>query len=839
MNGGNVLVANTVNMTVSDPIIELGLNNIGTNDLGIIMTRPAANSNVAVVFDESDDILRMGYTLNGASDSIVDLDSNALAVSVQGALSAGSNLEVGTANLFVDTTTSNVGVGVSSPAYKLDVGGDINIASGSNLRIGGSIPVFSNWTANGSDIYRSSGNVGIGTDSPHTIFHTQSNVGANNAWVDQWKHVFDANWNFRFSQQHNIGSSVPFGFKQRWNGGEYSPITFRGSTMELSGNVGIGTASPAAKFDVRGASHDPSIPTVHIGDNTADAGDYGMVNLVRDATSGGSKAHLAFIRNGNTVTAMGFHNNTNTFGIWTSFGGVTTTPRLSIDTAGNVGIGTASPSQILHLLGQGTGSGPKIRFETLNNGNGDYTVDGTEIGGIQFAADDLTWATQHTSSEIVGIHRNPNYSGAQGDLVFKTSSSQGSNPTEKMRINHDGNVGIGLTNPTYDLDVRGGLAVSYVDNNAMKIDGGGTLRRHYIHASTNYGAGLHFTSDGIWPTNYAGTYVNNQIDLGHSNYKWKGVHTEYLACGGSGGVPATFTSSAAWQTAVNIANSTVPNNTWSFLLGGSGNNTGAAGVGSLGFYVNNGTGFVMNLNANGNVGIGTTNPGVPLDIKTTGNYNGIGLLGSSSGRYTLSTNGNGTELIMSHGSYSFGLWRNAHHYDVYSGSNFSGSRDFYLNYYSGANVRLSGGTVVTSDDRIKTEERYIENATETLLKLKPQIYLKGPNIGSTSNVSRIESGLIAQDVYYDAPELRHLVSLADDAEPTETKPYTDDDPQNDPDYSSWGSKSAGLEYEGLIAYLIKSNQELYTEIQAEKEKTATLETQVAALLERVTALENA
>jgi hypothetical protein len=41
MNGGNVLVANTVNMTVSDPIIELGLNNIGTNDLGIIMTRPA------------------------------------------------------------------------------------------------------------------------------------------------------------------------------------------------------------------------------------------------------------------------------------------------------------------------------------------------------------------------------------------------------------------------------------------------------------------------------------------------------------------------------------------------------------------------------------------------------------------------------------------------------------------------------------------------------------------------------------------------------------------------------------------------------------------------------
>ena len=92
MNGGNVFVANTVNLTVTDPIIELGSNNFGTNDLGIIMTRPNNNSNVAVLFDESDDILRMGYTLNGANDTVVYLDSNALAVSVQGELTVGSNV---------------------------------------------------------------------------------------------------------------------------------------------------------------------------------------------------------------------------------------------------------------------------------------------------------------------------------------------------------------------------------------------------------------------------------------------------------------------------------------------------------------------------------------------------------------------------------------------------------------------------------------------------------------------------------------------------------------------------------------------------------------------------
>ena len=64
------------------------------------------------------------------------------------AFNAASNIEVGTANLFVDTTTSNVGIGTDAPAYTLDVHG----------------------TANVGNLYTTS-NVGINTNSPQQTLH--------------------------------------------------------------------------------------------------------------------------------------------------------------------------------------------------------------------------------------------------------------------------------------------------------------------------------------------------------------------------------------------------------------------------------------------------------------------------------------------------------------------------------------------------------------------------------------------------------------------------------------------------------------------------------------------
>jgi hypothetical protein len=118
-----------------------------------------------------------------------------------------------------------------------------------------------------------------------------------------------------------------------------------------------------------------------------------------------------------------------------------------------------------------------------------------------------------------------------------------------------------------------------------------------------------------------------------------------------------------------------------------------------------------------------------------------------------------------------------------------------------------------SDDRIKENEELIENACETLSKLRPQIYDKKPTIDSTDSTKWYkESGLIAQEVYYDCPELRHLVQRNSD-DPLPEIP-TSIDPKQDPDYSSWGEEPASLNYTGLIAYLIKANNELHERVKA-------------------------
>ena len=80
---GQTTSIRTENTTIKDAILELGENNTGDIDLGVLMTRPS--SNVATVYLESTDEYAIGYTQNSATDTHVLIDtSNPIEMRVYG-----------------------------------------------------------------------------------------------------------------------------------------------------------------------------------------------------------------------------------------------------------------------------------------------------------------------------------------------------------------------------------------------------------------------------------------------------------------------------------------------------------------------------------------------------------------------------------------------------------------------------------------------------------------------------------------------------------------------------------------------------------------------------------
>ena len=135
---------------------------------------------------------------------------------------------------------------------------------------------------------------------------------------------------------------------------------------------------------------------------------------------------------------------------------------FTIDSSDNVGIGAVSANRhetasVLHIDKSGTGSIHNLL--TLRGG-----TSGQNNGGARIY---LGGDNDHFSS-ILSQHTGNGYT----YLAFGTASSN-SLPTEKMRIDKDGNVGIGITSPVYKLHVDGDINIS--TGSSFKINGSDIL----------------------------------------------------------------------------------------------------------------------------------------------------------------------------------------------------------------------------------------------------------------------------------------------------------------------------------------------------------------------------
>jgi hypothetical protein len=193
-----------------------------------------------------------------------------------------------------------------------------------------------------------------------------------------------------------------------------------------TGNVGIGSAAPLAKFEVADGT----------GSDTTRWGTF-QINRPDNVTG----SHIAFLRTGLNVMGLGYGAaGSNVFGFGTGNTGTGfVANRLSINNdTGNVGIGSTSPSRRLTVAG-----GLQVDEGSANNG-------ASAPGG--FLNSNTLLFGSSSSGEGIGSTRVAGGANQNG-LDFFTGY------TRRVSIAGNGNVGIGTAAPQFMLDVNGEAAV--------------------------------------------------------------------------------------------------------------------------------------------------------------------------------------------------------------------------------------------------------------------------------------------------------------------------------------------------------------------------------------------
>ncbi len=188
-----------------------------------------------------------------------------------------------------------------------------------------------------------------------------------------------------------------------------------GNAIFNDGSVGIGTAAPTAPFEVYRTNVNPKIRSRSKGDGT----NFASLSLKSDETTP-KDWEITHRQIAPDINKLMFYYND----------GTNWNPRMTIDTAGNVGIGTTSPASELEVAATGQNSFIYIDTDTADS-------------GISF---------QRNNNQIWGLKQENSDDSLR---IYGAAPAQ----TERFIITQAGNVGIGTMDPgAYKLKVAGDIS---------------------------------------------------------------------------------------------------------------------------------------------------------------------------------------------------------------------------------------------------------------------------------------------------------------------------------------------------------------------------------------------
>ena len=378
--------------------------------------------------------------------------------------------------------------------------------------------------------------------------------------------------------------------------------------IDTSGNVGIGTTSNTAnsKLEVYGNS-----AAAHVGIrvNNAAANGYGTLwisnngsndGLIRGGASAASYAdQLAIITSGATPVIIATNN----------------TERLRIDSSGNVGVGTASPSGRLTTIGSSAASAVNIDF---GNAAAQAVGDAVTLRLLPSTA----FVSAPTSAPYISAIQT-NASTSATDIAFGTFN--GSALGERLRIDSSGNVGIGTASPTAKLSVVNSSSVQLqattgtVDFRIQSIDANsaaysGTVSNHAYAFTTNNAERLRIDSSGnvgIGMTNGT-SKLNIYGATGAASATWAGGSDVLLLNNnGSYSEQAIAFQESSINIGAKIGVKNTANGAYDIIFANRANTSTTSSITEK-----------MRIDSSGNVGIGTASPTKTLDVNGTANITG-------------------------------------------------------------------------------------------------------------------------------------------------------------------------------------------------------------------------